>query len=67
MKTRNYQGKNIEVVELDIITNNEHWNEYQLSAKLIVVKVFKAVSEKTLDGEPLYLIESQNVVKAKVA
>lgn len=71
MKTINYQNRQIEVEELDVLNSNERWNEYQLSdgtelaTKTVLVRVFKAKNEKTPDGDALYIINSQNIVKAK--
>lgn len=67
----NYQGKSIEVEEIDVLTEKELWNEYQLSngdvlsIKLILIKVIKAYTEKSPDGLPLYIVRTQNVVKVK--
>ena len=30
METIKYQGKDIEVEEIDVLTETERWNEYQL-------------------------------------
>lgn len=69
MKNVNYQGRKIEAEELDVLTSNEYWNEYQLSdgsiisIKLVLTRVFKALHEHTAEGESLYMIQSQNIVK----
>lgn len=66
--TIDYQGHSIEVVNVEAISCRESWNEYQLNdgnllkVKLVVTKVSKATNEKTIDGKPLYLIKSQNIV-----
>ena len=66
-----YQGKNVEVEEVEVLTETERWNEYQLadgsvlSVKSVLVKVCRAVNEKAPDGTALYVINSQNVVKVK--
>lgn len=71
MKTIQFQGKALEVIELDTLSENEHWNEYQLSdgavlsIKLVVRKIFKAVNEKNEEGDPLYVAQSQNIMKVK--
>ena len=71
MKTLQYQGKEIEVVEVEVLTETERWNEYQLAnggvlaIKLVLVKVCKAVNEKNPDGTALYMVNSQNIVKVK--
>ena len=64
MSTVKYQGRDIEVEEVEVLTETERWNEYQLangsvlSVKSILMKINKAVGEKDL-----YLISTQNVVK----
>ena len=66
-----FQGRDIEVEEVDVVMDTERWNEYQLadgvvlSVKLVLLKVCKVVNEKTPDGTDLYLINSQNIVKVK--
>ena len=66
-----YQGKLIEVTEIEVLTENEKWNEYQLadgkilSIKTILLSVTKAKSEITQGGSPLYLTKTQQVVKVK--
>ena len=66
-----YQGRDIEIEEIDVVMETERWNEYQLadgavlSAKLVLVKVGKAINERNPDGTALYVINSQNVVKVK--
>lgn len=68
-----FQGKEIEVIEIEVISCNEPWNEYQLadgtllSIKTVVTSIAKAVNELTQDKEALYLVKSQNIVKAKPA
>jgi len=68
-KTLNYKGKEIEVVEVDVLTANEPWNEYQLSdgrvlfIKTILVKVLHALHEKSPDGDHLYITNTSNVIK----
>jgi hypothetical protein len=71
MKHINYQGKSIDAEEIDVLTSNEKWNEYQLAdgaelaTKTVLIRVFKAIAEKTPDGEPLYIINSNSFVKVK--
>jgi len=68
-----YQGKQVEAEEVEVLTETERWNEYQLadgsvlSVKLVLIKVMKALDEKSPDGQALYMINSQNVVKVKPA
>lgn len=71
MKHIKYQGRSVDAIELDVVSSNERWNEYQLTdgtelaIKTVLIKVFKATTEKAPDGEPLYITNSQNIVKVK--
>lgn len=71
MKHIKYQGRSVDTDEVDVVSSNEHWNEYQLAdgtelaIKTVLIKVFKATTEKTQDGDPLYITNSQNIVKVK--
>lgn len=64
-----YQGKSIEVDEVEPITSKENWNEYQLangdilSIKAVLIRVSKAVTELSPDGTPLYTANTQVLVK----
>ncbi len=66
-----YQGKDIEVQEVDVVSSNEPWNEYQLgdgrvlSLKTVLVSAYRAVDERGPDGLPLYVVNSQSIVKIK--
>ena len=66
-----YQGRDIEAIEVDVITSTEPWNEYRLPdgkvlcVKTVLMRAFKATHEKTPDGEPLYLTNTQNFVKVR--
>lgn len=71
MKTIQFQGRPIEVEELDILHSDERWNTYQLpdgsslEIKTVLLEACKAVSEKTPDGEPLYVAKTHNIVKVR--
>lgn len=66
-----YQGKTIEVEEVETLTSDEHWNTYKLSdgkwlsIKTVLIRVCRATTEKTPDGEPLYTVNTQIIVKVK--
>ena len=51
--------------------SKEEWNEYQLAngdvllIKTVLVRALKATGEKTPDGSPLYVIDSQCIVKVR--
>ena len=67
----NYQGRDVEAVDVEVLSDSERWNEYQLadgallSIKTVLISVSKAVSERTPDGEPLYMTKTHNLVKIK--
>ena len=63
-----YQGRQVEGNSVDFLTRKEDFNEYQLTdgkvlrIKMVVTRIIKLEEEKTPDGHPIYLIQSQNVV-----
>lgn len=63
-----YQGRQVEGEPVDFLTRKEDFNEYQLTngkilkIKMVVTRIIKLVEEKAPDGNPIYLIQSQNVV-----
>ena len=64
----NYQGREVEGTPVDFMCRREEFNEYQLTdgkvikIKMVVTRIVRLDSEKTPDGKPVYLIQSQNVV-----
>jgi hypothetical protein len=66
-----FQGKNIEVNEVEIVTSNEIWNEYRLTdgkilrIKTVLITACKAISEKDPEGNPLYIVKTQQIVNVK--
>ena len=64
----NYQGRQVEGKPVDFLTRKEDFNEYQLAdgkilkIKMVVTRIIKLDEEKAPDGNPVYLIQSQNVV-----
>jgi hypothetical protein len=66
-----YQGKEVEVIEIEVIRCSEPWTECQLSdGKLLMFKdvvfsVFKAITETNPDGSPLYVFQTHRVVRLK--
>lgn len=66
-----FQGKEIEVNEVEVVTANEPWSEYRLQdgkilcVKNVLIAVMKAVNEKSPEGEPLYITKNHNIVKVK--
>jgi hypothetical protein len=63
-----YQGRQVEGESVDFLTRKEDFNEYQLTdgkilkIKMVVTRIIRLNEERTPDGKPIYLIQSQNVV-----
>ncbi len=63
-----YQGRQVEGESIDFLTRKEEFNEYQLTdgkvlrIKMVVTRILRLEEEKAPDGNPIYLIQSQNVV-----
>jgi hypothetical protein len=63
-----YQGRQVEGESIDFLTRKEDFNEYQLAdgkilrIKMVVTRIVKLEEERAPDGNPIYLIQSQNVV-----
>ncbi len=66
-----YQGEPVEGEEIDFEPLREQWNEYRLSdgtllrMKLVIAKVLR-LDKRNEAGEPIYVINSQNVVSVSV-
>jgi len=66
-----YRGRIIDVDDVDVLTEKESWNEYQLSdgsvlrIKTNLIRVQKARGEKSPDGTPLYLVRTNQIVDAR--
>ncbi len=58
-----------DTVEVDWSTEKEYWNEYELDdgttmkIKLILKGVRRAKDQHTSDGDPVYMVQSMNVVR----
>jgi hypothetical protein len=63
-----YQGRQVEGESVEFLTRKEDFNEYQLTngkilrIKMVVTRIIRLEEEKAPDGNPIYLIQSQNVV-----
>ena len=63
-----YQGRQVEGTPVDFLTRKEDFNEYQLDdgrtlrIKMVVTRIIKLGGETAPDGNPVYFIQSQNVV-----
>ena len=61
-------GNPIRVTEVGFRATGEHWNEYLLDdgtvarVKLVVVNVYRVDGQTDPKGQPVYLIESNNVL-----
>ena len=64
----NYHGREAEGTPVDFMPRKEDFNEYQLTdgkiikIKMVVTRIIRLEGEKAPDGNPIYLIQSQNVV-----
>jgi hypothetical protein len=63
-----YQGREVEGEAVDFLARKEDFNEYQLTdgkilrIKMVVTRIIRLKEEKAPDGNPIYLLQSQNVV-----
>ena len=66
-----YQGRMVEADEVEVLSEKELWNEYQLAdgkvlrIKTTLLRVHKAREEKSLDGTPLYLTRTHQIIDVK--
>ncbi len=64
----NWQGKEVDAVELPFQAAGEHWNEYLVNdgsvikLKTITTQVFRLEGHYDNDGNPIYLIKSTNIL-----
>ena len=71
MRRRKIQGPGgqpLDVVEMSFQNAREHWNEYLLDdgtilkLKTVATEVFKVEGQYDQDGNPVYLLKSNNVM-----
>lgn len=66
-----FQGHEVDAIEVTFRPKREDWNEYQLSdgteirMRLIVSDVFTLPGQYDQEGNPIYVIKSQNLVFVK--
>ncbi len=68
-----FQGKEVEAIEVEVLTKDEHFNTYQLSdgnvlmfeAVLIGVQKLEGVTNP--DGTPVYQFQVTNVPRVKLS
>ncbi len=65
-------GESVDATEIGHRSNGEHWNEHLLDdgtvvrVKLIVTNIYRIDDAYNDKGEPVYMIESSNVVSTSV-
>ena len=66
-----WKDKEIEVEDLDFDIINESPSEYKaedgtiIRVRVVTTNIFRAVEEKTPDGDPLFIVRSNNVLSTK--
>ena len=66
-----FQGKQVEAIEIEVVRSSEPWSEHQLAdgkvlmCKDIIMAVYKLVDEKNPDGSPIYNFQTHRVVRIK--
>jgi hypothetical protein len=72
MQIRDPEGTLIEAERIAITHSDDPWLIYdledgtQLRIRIVVSSVFRLNGKYTLDGDPVYVVRSQNVVAADV-
>lgn len=67
----NYQGNEVEATEVEVLSSDERWNQYQLADgkillfKEVLVSVYKLVGVTNPDGTPAYQFQTHKVVRVK--
>ena len=70
--TLDFQGKKVTGQKVNFDIEKENWNKYllddgtKLRVRLVVAQVVRLDNEYTREGEPIYVINSTNVVSADV-
>ena len=63
-----FQGRQVDAAFVDFLTRKEDFSEYQLvdgkvlRIKLVVTRILLVEGEKDPEGNPIYVIQSTNVV-----
>ena len=66
-----WQGEKVQADPVDLMTENETWNEYTLSdgtvlrMKTVVTEVVKIRGKTDADGKPIYVVRSGNIVHSR--
>ena len=67
----NYQGQDIEAAEIEVISGNECWNEFQLADgkmlryKEVLISVYKIEGKLNPDGSQVYQFKTNKVVEIR--
>ena len=67
----NYQGRDVEGIDVSFKVDREEWNDYQLAdgtelrMRLIVTDIVMIPEEWDSSGNPVYVAKSQNIMVAK--
>lgn len=70
--TVDYQGRKVTGQKVNFDIEKENWNLYSLEdgtklrMRMVVAQVIRLEGEYTADGDPIYVINSTNVVVADV-
>ena len=73
MRTFPFQGKDVEVDSVRFQPVQEQWNEYELEdgsrirARLIAAEVLRVRDAYDKEGNPIYILRSQNFVHVEAA
>ena len=66
-----YKGQQVDATEVDFEVRKEDWSEYQLrdgatiKMKMVVIEVLKVPDEYDNEGNPIYVIKSNNVLAVR--
>jgi len=66
-----HNDQEVEAIEVEVLSSEEHWNQYQLADgkvlafKEVLVSVFKLEGVTNLDGTPAYQFQTSKVVRVK--
>jgi len=72
MKIKGPDGKPIEVDQMEVAEAGEQWSSYKLKdgttvrLKPVAISIFRAQDLYNEDGEPVYIVRSQNIIAADV-
>ena len=64
----NWQGKEVDAIDLSFQAAGEHWNEYLIDdgtvvkLKTVTTQVFRLEDHYDQEGNPIYLVKSTNIV-----